>query len=265
LGETDNLERIGNAVATAAQHGAALVVFPELANIGQVSGRDREFGARYAMAADTVPGSFTSRLGEMAEAHGCLLVVGMAERHRRISGTLFNSAVVVGADGEVLAVQRKLHPSGEERFFFAPGDEIITVDTDLGRMGVGICYDVFFPEVPRAMALQGAELLCGVFNLTARHDIAERLTHFAAVRAYENMVNVVFVNRVGENHGRRFGGGSVAAAPPGRLLIVGPRDEEVVLDAALDRADVLRERAFRPVFADRRPHVYALDSERRRP
>lgn len=252
-----NTDRILRTCAGAA--GADLIVFPELANIGQVTGRDRDFGARYLAAAEPIPGPFTADLGAAAHRHGSYLVAGMAERHPTIPYTAFNSAVLIGPDGEVLGVQRKLHLPGDERHYFAAGDAIGVFATDLGAITLQICYDAYFPEVARTAALRGAEILCGIFNLTHRPQWPDRLAHLAAVRAYENMQHVVMVNRVGANHGKAYGGESAVAVPPGAVAARGPAAEPALVRAVLPAEALARERAFRPVFADRRPDAYDLD------
>jgi predicted amidohydrolase len=239
--------------------GADLLVFPELADVGYVRERDRSFGAQYLSAAEPVPGPVTEALGEAARRHGLHIVAGMAERHPSISATVFNSAVLIGPSGRVVGVQRKLHLAGEERHYFVAGREITVLDTELGRLAISICYDNYFPEVARAAALRGAEILCGVFNIPDRADWRDRLGALASVRAYENMNHVVFVNRVGTDAGVAYGGESAIASPPGRVIARGPCLEEALVTATLRAGAIAEERAWRPIFADRRPEVYRLD------
>ncbi len=254
-----NLERISSVLDDLVPDRPDLVVFPELVDVGQVTERDPAFGARYAAAAEPVPGPFSGAIGELAVSHGCHVVAGVAERHPDVSGTIYNTALLVGPDGTVVGRQRKLHPAGEERHYFAVGDSIEVVACDLGLVSMAVCYDAYFPEVPRAAALRGAELLCGLFNVTHRPDWPHRLAQLAAVRSYENMQHVVFVNRVGTDHGRTFGGESAAVTPPGRLLAEGPSVVEWGTTVELERERLLEARAERTVFADRRPMVYRLD------
>jgi omega-amidase len=215
--------------------GADLLVFPELADV------------------------VWAGVGVAARRHGVHIVVGVAERHPSISATAFNSAVLIDANGRVAGVQRKLHLAGEERHYFVSGREIQVFDTDLGRLAISICYDNYFPEVARAAALRGAEILCGVFNIPHRPDWRDRLGALASVRAYENMHHVVFVNRVGTDAGVLYGGESAIASPPGRVIARGPCLEEAIVTATLRAGAIAEERAWRPVFADRRPDVYRLD------
>lgn len=239
--------------------GADLLVFPELADLGYVRERDRAFGAQYLSAAEPVPGPVTDALGEAARRYGVHIVAGVAERHPSIAATAFNSAVLIDASGRVAGVQRKLHLAGEERHYFVTGRAINVFDTDLGRLTISICYDNYFPEVARAAALRGAEIVCGVFNIPDRADWRERLAALASVRAYENMNHVVFVNRVGTDAGVPYGGESAIASPPGRVVARGPCLEEAIVTATLRSQAIAEERAWRPIFADRRPEVYRLD------
>jgi len=252
-----NLERIDRACGEAAEAGADLILFPELSNLGQVPAFDPDVAARYRSAADTIPGPFTDAIVAMAGRHACRVVVGVAERGPQ--DELFNSAVLIEPSRGVVGVQRKLHPAhGPERDYFARGSEIRVSPTDLGVLSAQICYDLYFPEVARAAALRGTEILCGIANITDRPEWPDRLAHLAAVRAYENMQHVAVVNRVGENHGRLFGGESVVAIPPGIVIARGPRGQEAVVVADLHAKTLADERAERPVFEDRRPEVYGL-------
>ena len=251
----DRMLRVCDEVAGAAD----LLVFPELADLGYVRERNRAFGAEYLSAAQPVPGPVTEALGEAARRHGVHIVAGVAERHPTIGATVFNSAVLIDPSGRVVGVQRKLHLAGEERHYFVTGREINVFDTDLGRLNISICYDNYFPEVARAAALRGAEIVCGVFNIPDRADWRDRLAALASVRAYENMNHVVFVNRVGTDAGVPYGGESAIASPPGRVIARGPCLEEGVVTATLRAQAIAEERAWRPIFADRRPEVYRLD------
>jgi predicted amidohydrolase len=251
----DRMLRVCDEVAGAAD----LLVFPELADLGYVRERNRAFGAEYLSAAQPVPGPATDALGEAARRHGVHIVAGVAERHPTIGATAFNSAVLIDPSGRVVGVQRKLHLAGEERHYFVTGREINVFDTDLGRLNISICYDNYFPEVARAAALRGAEIVCGVFNIPDRADWRDRLAALASVRAYENMNHVVFVNRVGTDAGVPYGGESAIASPPGRVIARGPCLEEGIVTATLRAQAIAEERAWRPIFADRRPEVYRLD------
>jgi predicted amidohydrolase len=251
-----NLERVEAASQEAHASGADLIVFPELADLGQVSGFDREFARRYIAAAQPVGGWFVSAVRDLARALSLHVIIGVAESHPAIGHTIFNSAVIIDGNGCVLGIQRKLHLPGEERHYFAVGDQIEIIATDLGRISPLICYDLYFPEVPRVAALGGAEIVAGVANIPYRPEWPDRLVHLAALRSYENMHYVAVVNRTGTDHGVEYGGGSVTAAPPGLVIARAPETRPATTIAVLHAETILTERARRPVFADRRPDLY---------
>lgn len=255
-----NLERVETACRAAHASNADLIVFPELADLGQVRGFDREFAGRYIAAAQPVGGCFVSAVRELARTLSLHVIVGVAESHPAVAHTIFNSAVVIDGNGRVLGVQRKLHLPGEERHYFGVGDRIEVIATDLGRISAQICYDLYFPEVPRVAALRGAEILAGVANIPFRPEWPDRLVHLAALRSYENMNYVAVVNRTGTDHGVEYGGGSVTAAPPGMVITRVPEGRATTTIAVLQAAILLAERARRPVFADRRPDLYEVIS-----
>jgi omega-amidase len=251
-----NLERVQDACRAASAGRADLIVFPELADLGQIRGFDQEFAARYLRAAQPLSGSFVSALRDLARSLSLHVVVGVAESHPAVAHTVFNSAVVIDGNGSVAGVQRKLHLPGEERHYFGVGDRIEVIATDLGRISPQICYDLYFPEAARVAALRGAEILIGVANIPRRPHWPDRLVHLAALRAYENMHHVLLVNRTGADHGIAYGGGSVAAIPPG-LVACRAQDDSPATPVVVLRAEILlNERARRPVFADRRPDLY---------
>ena len=152
------------------------------------------------------------------------VVVGVAER---VAGAVANSALCIDAAGELAGVYRKTHPFGDERDAYVPGEELLTVELGGRVLGLMICFDMEFPEVARALARRGADLLVTIsansppFELD--HDV------FARARALENGLPHVYVNRVGEEDGLRFSGGSLALDPDGRVLAeAGPDGERVV-------------------------------------
>jgi predicted amidohydrolase len=152
------------------------------------------------------------------------VVVGLAER---VAGAVANSAVCIDAVGELAGVYRKTHPFGAERDAYAPGDELVTVELGGRVLGLMICFDMEFPEVARALAWRGADLLVTIsansppFELD--HDV------FARARALENGLPHVYVNRVGEEDGLPFSGGSLALDPDARVLAeAGSEGEQVV-------------------------------------
>lgn len=258
LDSAANLESIEAKVAEACRIGPVdLVVLPELMNTGYVGGRDKIFGERLIQAAEHVPGPFANGLCRLAKALKVHLICGLAECHPQIPGTLYNSAIVIDQNGELLSVYRKLHIPSEEKHYFAAGHDFGVVDTALGRLGVLICADIRFPETTRILSLLGAEILiCPQNSPSGSPYPAETVSFLAAARALENRSYVVTVNRVGDEHGLHFSGHSAAADPTGHLIAASDSDQEAVIYADLSQQTFLQNRAFYPYFADRRPNLY---------
>ena len=210
-----NVARAGELIAAASP--SELVVLPELFLPGY------ELEDVEALAVD-LDGPEVGELREAARAAGTGVVVGLAER---VDGGVANSAVCIDAAGEVAGVYRKTHPFGDERDAYAAGEELVTVELGGRVLGLMICFDMEFPEVARALAERGADMLVTIsansppFELD--HDV------FARARALENGLPHVYVNRVGEEDGLPFSGGSLALDPDGRVLAeAGPGEERVV-------------------------------------
>jgi N-carbamoylputrescine amidase len=178
----------------------------------------------------------------------------------------YNSLAMIGPDGEIQGVYRKSHipdgPGYEEKFYFRPGNTGFKVwPHAAGTLGVGVCWDQWYPETARAMMLMGAELL---FYPTAigsePHDTSldtARLWRRAMVgHAVSNVVPIVAANRIGVEHGQTFYGTSFIADERGDILAELGRDEEGVIVATIDLARVKRHRAAFGFFRDRRPDLY---------
>lgn len=238
----------------AAGRGCRLLVLPECASAGYMFDSAEEA----AGFAETVPGPFTDALASACARHDAYVVSGMLER----DGTaLYNAAVLVGPGG-VLARYRKTHLPylGVDRFV-VPGDEVVVIDTPLGRIGLAICYDIRFPELMRALALRGAELIAHPTNWpVAGRFSAEVLTRS---RAQENRVYLLSANRVGTERWATFCGWSQICDVNGDRLAEAGETEERLLLAEVDPA-LARDKALNPVpgvhemelFADRRPELY---------
>ncbi|MBI2317064.1 MAG: carbon-nitrogen hydrolase family protein [Betaproteobacteria bacterium] len=249
------LELIGKA---ASGRKLDLVVFPELANTGYVKPRDKEFAARYIDAAEPVPGPTTEALAQAARQDGLHIVVGLCQLHPNIPAALYNSAVLIDAAGEIRRIQPKAHLPAEENHYFCAASNVEVVATEIGNIGMLVCYDAWFPELARVLALKGAEIVCVVFNgpKFAPH-VPRRLEYAAAMRAIENRNFVLLCNRVGTQEKSVFFGHSVAAGPTGEIIAESQTEEEEIVYATLERGVLVRERGFSPVFRERRPDLYA--------
>jgi deaminated glutathione amidase len=196
--------------------GADLVVLPESASTGFTPGVDAE--QLWDLVAD-VPGPLTDPIAEAAARAGAHVVWGTYERGPE-RGVVYNAAVLLGPDGEVLGTYRKTHPFCTEMRarggWVTPGDEVCVVDTALGRIGLIICFDGDYPELSRITAVRGAELICRPSALLRSADIWE-LTNRA--RAYDNHVYVVGANATGADPaGVLYFGNSMVVSPIGEVL-----------------------------------------------
>jgi predicted amidohydrolase len=231
-----------------------LIVFPELANKGYIRERNKEFGRDYFKKAEKIPGPFTEALGDAVKKYGVYIISGFCELHPEIPGSVYNSAFLLNPKGEVAGVHHKLHIPGEENHYFYPGSTVNVYKTELGNIGIVVCYDAIFPEISRVLTLKGAEIICAPFNRPKRPSY-DSLYHVAAMRAYENRIYFIACNRVGKEVSE-FLGRSAIAGPDGVILARSEGEQEEILYATLYEGKLLEERAFFPIFADRRPELY---------
>jgi N-carbamoylputrescine amidase len=249
-----SVELIGRAAA----RGAKLVVLPELANTGYMfASREEAFGL-----AEQIPGGPSAAAwAECAARHGLYIVAGITE----CSGPdLYNSAVVIGPEGYV-GTFRKVHLWNEENLFFEPGNLGFPVfHTPIGRIGVAICYDGWFPESFRLCALQGADIVCVPTNwvpIPGQAEGREAMANILAMAAaHSNSIFIACADRVGVERGQPFEGQSLIVSYTG-WPVVGPasRDAEDILIAEVNLGEARRKRnwnAFNQVLRDRRVDVY---------
>ncbi|MGW7544916.1 carbon-nitrogen hydrolase family protein [Streptomyces sp. NPDC054770] len=242
----ENLKVLDETAGRAAAAGAALLVAPEMFLTGYAIGDDI---ARLAEPAD---GDSADAIAGLAHRHGLAIAYGYPERD---GDRVHNSAQLISADGTRLANYRKTHLfGGFERDHFTAGEQPV-VQAELGGLTVGImiCYDVEFPELVRAHALAGTDLLLvPTANMHPFQLVAESLI---PVRAWENQMYVAYANRVGHEGEFEFFGLSTLAGPDGVARTRAGRGEELVL-ADLDPALLAASRAANPYLEDRRPGLY---------
>jgi len=257
--KTENVERSIGYIEEAARNGAALVVLPELANTGYAfETRDEAFAL-----AEALPGGDTvRRWAATAERLGVSLVAGIAERDGQ---RLYNSAVMIGPSG-LVGVYRKLHLWARENVFFEPGNLGVPVfATALSGVAIAICYDGWFPEVFRAAAAQGADIVCVPTNWVPMpgqpRDRPAMATTLSMAAAHCNGLMLACANRIGTERGQPFIGQSVIVGGDGWPLAgPAPCDEDTILYAPFDLERIRAERAlnaFNHVLRDRRPDAYA--------
>ncbi len=263
----DNQRRLAEKIRSVADKGAQLVVLQELHNSLYFC---QEEQVDLFNLAEPIPGPSTTFYGQLARDCHVVLVASLFER--RAPGLYHNTAVVFEADGTIAGQYRKMHipddPGYYEKFYFTPGDlGFQPIQTSVGRLGVLVCWDQWYPEAARLMALSGAELLIypTAIGYDARDDEQEQerqreaWTTVQRGHAVANGLPVVTVNRVGMEQGPSpilFWGSSFVAGPQGELLYRAPKDgeAEAVVDVDMQRSEQVRR--WWPFLRDRRIDRY---------
>ncbi len=262
-----NITKLQQRIRQAAAEGAELVVLQELHN-----------GLYFCQTEDTqvfdqaepIPGPSTELFGALAKELGVVLVLSLFER--RAPGLYHNTAVVIERDGSIAGKYRKMHipddPAYYEKFYFTPGDlGFEPIDTSVGRLGVLVCWDQWYPEAARLMAMRGAEMLIyptaiGWESSDTEAEKARQLGAWVTVQrghAVANGLPVISVNRTGhepdpsgQTNGIQFWGNSFVAGPQGELLATLPNNEEAVQVVEVDKLRSEQVRRWWPFFRDRR-------------
>jgi predicted amidohydrolase len=248
----ENIRRIEKAAAKAQKQEADLVIFPELCITGYTL-RDQVYGL-----AEHVPGESTGQVEKIAKKTKTHIIFGIPELNERAQATLHNTAVIVGPEG-FIGKYRKMylptHSIFEEKRYFRPGYQQTVFDTKVGKIGLAICYDLFFPEVTRLARLEGAQLIvCISASPATRRTFFEILT---SARAIENTAFLAYVNLVGIEDGLQFWGGSRLVGPQGRILAKAKYDKEDFVIGEVNYADIRSVEAFAPTLKDLRPELFA--------
>lgn len=251
---------------TVKENNVDLIVFPELANTGYVKGKYIDFNEKFIEAAEKIPGPTTEALCQAAKKHQLHIIAGIAELHPQIPGTLYNSVVLINSRGEIKGVHHKWHIPAEEKHYFYPGNTTDVYKTEIGTIGMMVCYDSEMPELPRTFALKGAEIMVAVYNWGWPKGTygPGRLSRIAAVRALENQVFFLACGKVGIEDIKIFYGNSTIAGPDGEIIyedIPEHPDKESVIRATLFRKDLIRIRGLNTSFRNRRPDLYHILTE----
>ena len=267
----NNKQRLATQIKMLASQGAELIVLQELHNglyfcqTEEVENFDQ---------AEPIPGPSTAFYGELAKQLGVVIVTSLFEK--RTTGLYHNTAVVIEKDGSIAGKYRKMHipddPAYYEKFYFAPGDlGFHPIDTSLGRLGVLVCWDQWYPEAARLMALQGAEILIypTAIGYAANDDEAEQQrqreawTTVMRGHAVANGLPVIAVNRVGfeedpsqQTDGIQFWGSSFVAGPQGELIYRASDNEEESIIVEIDMEHNELVRRWWPFLRDRRIDAY---------
>lgn len=238
-----------------------LVVFPELCVSGYIP---VPFSAKsklklWEIADDLQTSAAVRDILKATEGTDCLFIFGFAERSR-IKYEVFNSAALV-SQGKLLGVHRKVHLGGEELHYFIPGSALQVFSTRIGNIGIGLCYDMVFPEEARVLGIRGAEIIvfsCGFADIGNLKLYARFLP---VARALENQAHVIFCNSVGESEFKgvkfRFYGESRIVSATGEIVAESVTDEEDVITGILKKSDIEKAVSILPVFRDRRIETYS--------
>jgi N-carbamoylputrescine amidase len=267
----ENIRKSSEGIREAASRGAQLVVLQEL-HTGPYFCQTEN--TAFFDLAEPIPGPATEQFSALARELGVVIVSSLFER--RAAGLCHNTAVVFEKDGTIAGKYRKMHipddPGFHEKFYFTPGDlGFEPVQTSVGRLGVLVCWDQWYPEAARLMALAGAELLIypTAIGWDPNDTAAEKQRQLDAwltiqrSHAVANGIPVLSVNRVGfegdpsaVTAGIDFWGNSFAAGPQGELLVTSPNDREEVLLVEIDRTRSESVRRIWPFLRDRRIDAY---------
>lgn len=262
-----NMTRLAEGIVDLARRGAQLIVLQELHN--SLYFCQTESVDNFELA-EPIPGPSTNFFGEIAKQLGVVIVTSLFER--RAPGLYHNTAVVIEKDGSIAGKYRKMHipddPAYYEKFYFTPGDlGFQPIQTSVGRLGVQVCWDQWYPEGARLMALAGAEILIyptaiGYESTDTPEEQQRQRTAWTTVQrghAVANGLPVVAVNRVGyepdpsgQTNGIQFWGSSFVAGPQGELLYQASTDEEESVIIALDMERSENVRRWWPFLRDRR-------------
>ncbi len=266
-----NIQRLSEGIADLATCGAQLIILQELHNslyfcqVEDVNNFD---------LAEPIPGPSTDLYGELARQFGVVIVTSLFEK--RAPGLYHNTAVVIEKDGTIAGKYRKMHipddPAYYEKFYFTPGDlGFRPIETSIGKLGVLVCWDQWYPEAARLMALQGAEILIYPTAIgyessdTADEQERQREAWTTVMRghAVANGLPVIAVNRVGhepdpsgQTKGIQFWGSSFVAGPQGELLYRASNDKEERIVVSIDMHHSEQVRRWWPFLRDRRIDSY---------
>ena len=266
-----NITRLASGIANLAEHGAQLIVLQELHNSLYFCQTEN---VNLFDLAEPIPGPSTNFYGELARQYGVVIVTSLFER--RAAGLYHNTAVVIEKDGTIAGKYRKMHipddPAYDEKFYFTPGDlGFHPIETSLGKLGVLVCWDQWYPEAARLMALQGAELLIyptaiGYESSDTEDEQQRQREAWTTVQrghAVANGLPVVSVNRVGyepdpsgQTKGIQFWGSSMVVGPQGEMLYRASEVEEECTIVSVDLNHSEHVRRWWPFLRDRRIDAY---------
>ena len=248
--KSHNLRIIENICSNAREKNTELIIFPELSVTGYVC-RDH-----FYQLAEHINGPSIDYVKKIAKENNMLIIFGMPTIGR-VKNVIYNSSIVVRPDGEIYSYGKLYLPTHsvfEEKRYFRPGNKVKSFDVKGLNIGMSICYDLYFPEIYRILALEGAELvICISVSPSTRKEYFETLIK---ARAIENGIFMALVNRVGIEDGLNFWGGSQIVGPNGDIIRKGPYyDEEETIYCNVDLRELGKTRPFIPTLRDLRPEI----------
>jgi len=274
-----NINATQRAIARAAKDGAQLVVLQELHT--SLYFCQTQHCDNFDLA-ETIPGPSTESFSKIAKQHNIVIVTSLFER--RAPGVYHNTAVVIEHDGSIAGTYRKMHipddPGYHEKFYFTPGDnEFFPITTSVGKLGILVCWDQWYPEAARLMTLAGADLLIyptaiGWDPQDTPEEQQRQLDAWITVQrghAVANGIPVIAVNRVGfeedlsgQTQGANFWGNSFVVGPQGEFIVQANATDETVVKAQIDLQRSEQVRRIWPFLRDRRVECYQGMSQRMR-
>ena len=266
-----NYSTLSEAIKYASKQGAELIVLQELHNTPYFCQEEKW---DYFDFAETIPGPSTHYFGALAKKYGIVLVISLFEK--RAAGLYHNTAAVLDTDGSIAGTYRKMHipddPAYYEKFYFTPGDQgFQPIQTSLGKLGVLVCWDQWYPEAARLMALAGAEILIyptaiGYWKKDGKEEIERQMKAWQLVQrghAVANGLPLIAVNRVGyeadpsaQTDGITFWGHSFVAGPQGEILAQGSENKSEIIFCTVDLKHSEDVRRWWPFLRDRRIDHY---------
>ncbi len=242
-----NLEMIEE---TASKAVTELLVFPEMFLTGYT------IGDSYWREAEAIPGPSSQALSRMAVDNNMTIICGMPERPVPDIGRLYNSALICTPNGK-MGSYRKTYLANfgpfDDKRYFTPDSELPIFDTPLGKIGIVICYDLFFPELTKYYAMNGADIiLCISASPSSTREFFENVM---VARAIETTCFVLYSNLLGREEQMEFWGGNAAISPKGKILAKGPYFQEDIVEAELNMEELYKARVGRPVLSDTRREV----------
>ncbi len=246
-----NIKKMAQFIEKAHRKKARIIIFPEACITGYAS-RDLVYEL-----AEPIPGPSVHALEKLTKKFQVYLVSGQPERSEISDFVLYNTATLIGPEGYI-GKYRKMHlPTHsvfEEKRYFRLGYHAPVFDTNIGKLGICICYDIFFPEVSRLLRIQGAKMLiCISASPAVRRHFFETLT---IARAIENTCYLAYVNLVGIEDGLQFWGGSRLVSPNGRVTVQAKYNDEDLVFGGVDYSKLHPIEAFVPTLRDLRPELF---------